>query len=224
MSATTVVLIAVAAVLAGITLGWGGRRVALQKRLVRRAAERRFAREFAALVDGTELDWSSLRGPGHGPSASTSSWFSSSSSSTFSSSSSSTISAAAAFADPTDDVAMLTPRALSAADQDYYAASWRNVRGEFAAYPPSGLMLAMHLTANLLLNRGLLPVDTARPTMLPESWTFASARGYRDALRISARTESDRHESVTAAELNRAMELYEDFYWEMLTLTPAEFE
>ena len=211
MSATTVVLIAVAAVLAGITLGWGGRRVALQKRLVRRAAERRFAREFAALVDGTELDWAALRGPGHGPSASSS----------FSSSSSSTIGAAAAFADPTDDVAMLTPRALSPADQDYYAASWRNVRGEFAAYPPSGLMLAMHLTANLLLNRGLLPVDTARPTMLPESWTFASARGYRDALRISARTDSDRRESVTAAELNRAMELYEDFYWEMLTLTAA---
>jgi hypothetical protein len=180
MSATTVVLIAVAAVLAGITLGWGGRRVALQKRLVRRAAERRFAREFAALVDGTELDWAALRGPGHGPSASA--W----------SPSSSTISAAAAFVDPTDDVAMLTPRALSPADQDYYAASWRNVRGEFAAYPPSGLMLAMHLTANLLLNRGLLPADTARPTMLPESWTFASARGYRDALRISARTDSDR--------------------------------
>jgi hypothetical protein len=207
MSATTVVLIAVAAVLAGITLGWGGRRVALQKRLVRRAAERRFAREFAALVDGTELDWAALRGPGHGPSASASS------------SSSSTIGAAAAFVDPTDDPSMLTPRVLSPADQDYYAASWRNVRGEFAAYPPSGLMLAMHLTANLLLNRGLLPADTARPTMLPESWTFPSARGYRDALRISARTDSDRRESVTATELNRAMELYEDFYWEMLTLT-----
>jgi hypothetical protein len=213
MSATTVVLIAVAAVLAGITLGWGGRRVALQKRLMRRAAERRFAREFAALVDGTELDWAALRGPGHG--------HGSSGSASASASSSSTISAAAAFADPTDDVAMLTPRALSPADQDYYAASWRNVRGEFAAYPPSGLMLAMHLTANLLLNRELLPADTARPTMLPESWTFASARGYRDALRISARTDSDRREGVTAAELNRAMELYEDFYWEMLTLTAA---
>jgi hypothetical protein len=202
MSATNVVLIAVAAVLAGITLGWGGRRVALQKRLVRRAAERRFAREFAALVDGTELDWAALRGPGHGPSAAASS----------------TLGAAAAFVNPTHDASMLTPRPLSPEDQDYYAASWRNVRGEFAAYPPSGLMLAMHLTANLLLNRGLLPADTARPTMLPESWTFPSARGYRDALRISARTDSDRRERVTAAELNRAMELYEEFYWEMLTL------
>ena len=204
MSATTVVLIAVAAVLAGITLGWGGRRVALQKRLVRRAAERRFAREFAALVDGTELDWSALRGPGRGFSGS------------------STIGAAAAFAEPTDDVAMLTPKALSPADQDYYAASWRNVRGEFAAYPPSGLMLAVHLTANLLLNRGLLPADTARPTMLPASWTFPSARGYRDALSISARTDSNRREAVPDAELNKAMELFEDFYWEMLTLTPVE--
>jgi len=204
MSATNVVLIAVAAVLAGITLGWGGRRVALQKRLVRRAAERRFAREFAALVDGTELDWSALRGPGRGFSTS------------------STIGAAAAFAEPTDDVSMLTPKALTPADQEYYAASWRNVRGEFAAYPPSGLMLAMHLTANLLLNRGLLPADTARPTMLPESWTFPSARGYRDALRISARTDSGSRESVTDAELNKAMEQFEDFYWEMLTLTPVE--
>ena len=205
MSATTVVLIAVAAVLAGITLSWGGLRVAAHKRFARRAAERRFAREFAALVDGTELDWAALRGPGHG------------------SSSSSTIAAAAALAEPTDDVAMLTPKALSPADQDYYAASWRNVRGEFAAYPPSGLMLAAHLTANLLLNRGLLPVDTRRPTMLPETWMFPSALGYRDALRISARTDArNKDDSVSDEELSRALALFEEFYWEMLTLSPVE--
>jgi len=206
MSATTVVLIAVAAVLAGITLSWGGLRVAAHKRFARRAAERRFAREFAALVDGTELDWAALRGPGHGYSTS-----------------SSTIAAAAALAEPTHDVAMLTPKALSPADQDYYAASWRNVRGEFAAYPPSGLMLAAHLTANLLLNRGLLPVDTRRPRMLPETWTFPSALGYRDALRISARIDArNKEDSVTEAELSRALELFEEFYWEMLTLSPVE--
>lgn len=201
MSATTVVLIAVAAVLAGITLGWGGRRVAAQQRFARRRADARsFAKEFAALVDGTELDWAALRGPAHG----------------------STLAAAAALAEPTNDVAMLAPKALTPADQDYYAASWRNVRGEFAAYPRSGLMLATHLTANLLLNRGLLPIDTARPTLLPESWTFSSARGYRDAVRISARTDSARGESVDPVELTRAIELFEDFYWEMLTLSPAE--
>ena len=207
MSATTVVLIAVAAVLAGITLGWGGRAVAARQRFARGAAERRFAREFAALVNGTELDWASLRGPAHGSATS---------------SSPSTLAAAAAFVEPTDDVALLTPKALSAADQDYYAASWRNVRGEFAAYPSSGLMLATHLTANLLLNRGLLPADTARPTVLPESWTFPTARGYRDALRISVRTDSRSKESASEAEQNRALELFEEFYWEMLTLSAVE--
>lgn len=207
MSATIVVLIAVAAVLAGITLGWGGRAVAARQRYTRRAAERRFRREFAALVNGTELDWAALRGPGHGSPTS---------------SSPSTMAAAAAFAEPTDDVALLAPKLLSPADQDYYAASWRNVRGEFAAYPTSGLMLATHLTANLLLNRGLLPVDTAKPTMLPESWTFPTARGYRDAMRISARTDSANRDSVTQAELNRALELFEEFYWEMLTLAAVE--
>ena len=190
MSATTiVVLIAVAAILAGITLGWGGRRVA--PRLARRAAERRFAREYEELVQGTELDLGALHGPGHEDSA------------------------ASALAEPVDDAALLTPRALSIEDQDYYAASWRNVQGEFTQSPPSALMLATHMTANLLLNRGLLPADTARPSVLPDSWTFRTARGYREAQRISA--EADK----PAAELSRALGLFEDFYWEMLTLSPA---
>jgi hypothetical protein len=191
-SAETVVLIA-AVVLAGLGLGWCARHV-IGPRYVRRAAARRFAREFAHLVQGTELDLAAMRGPGHGDAA------------------------AAAFAEPTNDVALLDPKPLSLEDQDYYAASWRNVQGEFAESPPSALVLATHLTANLLLNRGLLPTDTARPTMLPESWTFPSARGYREALRISARADD---EEVPEAELTRALQQFEDFYFEMLTLSAA---
>jgi len=204
LSATTVVLIAVAAVLAGITLGWGGRVAATRAILAARAAERRFIKEFTTLVDGTELDVAALRGPGHGSPAAAA------------------VSAATAFAEPTSDAALLVPKALSLEDQDYYAASWRNVRGEFASAPVSGLMLAAHLTANLLLNRGLLPADTARPTVLPASWTFPTARGYRDALRISARTESREGAPVGEAELSRALDLFEEFYWEMLTLSTVE--
>lgn len=210
MSATTVVLIAVAAVLAGITLGWGGRVAATRARLVARAAERRFAKEFAALVNGTELDVAALRGPGHGSPVSASAV------------SAAAAASATAFAEPTNDAALLAPKALSLEDQDYYAASWRNVRGEFASSPASGLMLAAHLTANLLLNRGLLPADTARPTVLPASWTFPTACGYRDALRISARTESRAGAAASEAELNRALGLFEEFYWEMLTLSTVD--
>jgi hypothetical protein len=191
-SAESVVLFA-AVVLAGLGLGWCARHV-IGPRYVRRSAARRFAREFAHLVEGTELDLAAMRGPGHGDAA------------------------VAAFAEPKNDAALLDPKPLSLEDQDYYAASWRNVQGEFAESPPSALVLATHLTANLLLNRGLLPSDTARATILPESWTFPSARGYREALRISARTD---HEELPEAELSRALKQFEDFYFEMLTLSAA---
>lgn len=182
--------------LAGVGLGWWARHV-LGPRYVRRAAAHRFAREFASLVEGTELDLAALRGPAHhGSLAATS----------------------AAYAEAMKDVSMLTPKALSLEDQDYYASSWRNVQGEFAEDPASALLLAAHLTANLLLNRGLLPADTARPRILPESWTFPSARGYREAMRISARMAN---EDVPQAELTRALAQFEDFYFEMLTLAAA---
>ena len=193
MSPTTTVVLIAAVVLAGLGLGWCARHV-IGPRYVRRSAARRFAREFAHLVEGTELDLAAMRGPGHGDAA------------------------AAAFAEPTNDVVLLDPMPLSLEDQDYYAASWRNVQGEFAESPPSALVLATHLTANLLLNRGLLPADTASPTVLPESWTFPSARGYREAARISARMD---HEELPAAELTRALQQFEDFYFEMLTLAAA---
>jgi len=212
-STVTVVAIAAGAALVGAGLGWGGRRVAWPQ-YARRAAARRFAREFAALVRGTDLDLATLRGPGcadgHGGGYGAGSG---------GRASQGFASAAVGFVEPTADTSMLAPRALSLEDQDYYAESWRNVEGEFAECPASALLLATHLTANLLLNRGLLPADTARPSVLPESWAFPSARGYRDALRISARM--DEGGGVTEAELTTALGLFEDFYWEMLTLTAA---
>jgi hypothetical protein len=201
-SSVTVVVIAAAAVLAGAGLGWTARR-AFGTRIVRRAAARRFAREFAALVEGTELDLAALHGPSHGSLAAVASG------------TDTEAAAYAAYAEAMSDAAELVPKPLSPEDQDYYAASWRNVRGEFVQSPSSALLLATHLTANLLLNRGLLPADTARPRELPAAWTFPSARGYRDALEISARSES---EPVPEAELTRALTQFEDFYFEMLTL------
>ena len=193
-SPIAVVAIAASAVLVGAGLGWCGRHVAWP-RFARRAAARRFAREFATLVQGTDIDLATLRGPGNSARA-----------------------VASAFEEPTHDAALLTPKALSTADQDYYAESWRNVEGEFTRSPSSALLLATHLTANLLLNRGLQPADTARPSVLPESWTFPSARGYRDALRISTRIDAG-NDAVPETEMSRALGLFEDFYWEMLTLS-----
>jgi hypothetical protein len=221
-SAVTFVLTG-AVVLAGFGLGWCARQ-RIAPRYVRRADARRFAREFAELVEGTELDLTALRGPGHGAHDGSASEAATVSEGSARSAGSATSAQAAppaveavyaAFIEPTNDAALLTPKPLSLADQDYYAASWQNVRGEFAASPASGLLLASHLTANLLLNRGLLPADTARPTMLPESWTFPSAHAYREALRISARTDDER---VPADELGRALQQFSDFYFEMLTL------
>ena len=207
-----VIVIAAAAVLAGVGIGWGARHV-VAPRFVRRAAAHRFAREFASLVEGTELDLTTLRGPSHDSSLAAGT----------AATDTTAITSAAGYAtavESTGDLAALSPKSLSLEDQDYYAASWQNVQGEFAVNAPSALLLATHLTANLLLNRGLLPADTARPTELPEAWTFPSAQGYREALRISARTD-DHHESVPEAELTRALAQFEDFYFEMLTLAAA---
>ena len=193
MSPAVAVVVITAVVLAGFGLGWCARHV-IAPRYVRRATARRFAREFAELVQGTELDLAALRGPAHGSAA------------------------AAAYAEPVSDIAELEPKPLSLEDQDYYAASWQNVQGEFSTSPSSALLLATHLTANLLLNRGLLPADTARPRLLPETWQFPSAQGYREALSISARTNE---EIVPEPELTRALRQFEDFYFEMLTLAAA---
>ena len=81
-------------------------------------------------------------------------------------------------------------------------------------------LLAQHLTANLLVNRGLVPADTARPTRLPESWDFPSARGYARARHIGERVETQAAHSrgVRTLELSDALRMFEDFYMEMLEL------
>ena len=105
-------------------------------------------------------------------------------------------------------------------DLDYYATSWRNIRGQFERHPASALRLARHLTANLLINRGLVPADTARPSRLPAGWVFPTACGYRDASAISERAEAAA-DVPDAAEMAHALSLFEDFYWEILALAPA---
>ena len=191
MLATAITL----AVLFGLGVGWSA------DRLLRRDPARRFAREFAALVTDTPIDWAQLHGPGQAA-------------------------AVAGFAAPTAHAEHLSDnaRALTSDDLDYYGASWRNVRGQFVRYPASALRLAQHLTANLLLTRDLLPQDTAQPSELPESWTFPTARGYRQAAAIAAKADADARgqaATVTDADLVRALSLFEEFYWEIVTLSPV---
>lgn len=171
------------AALIGILVGWQVRRHFVP------TPDDRFEKEFAALAADTPIGWEGLQGPG---------------------SAQASAAAVRSLVKPTSDVAGLVPKTLSPEDQEYYASSWQNVCGEFTESPESALELARHLTGNLLLNRGLVPADTARPSDLPASWTFSTACGYRQALRANAQTES---------ELRRALALIEDFYWEMLTLS-----
>ena len=191
-------------VLAGLALGWTA------DRLLRRDASssRAFEREFAALVAHTPIEWDELRGPGPREGAPG-------------------FGSLAASADEAANLA-LRAKALSPDDIEYYATSWRNIRGQFLRYPVSALRLARHLTANLLINRGLVPADAVRPSRLPEGWAFPSARGYRDALEIAAKAEAANEapraedgEAPTDTELARALALFEDFYWEILALAPV---
>jgi hypothetical protein len=208
------------AVLVGLALGWTA------DRLLRRdpSSSRAFERDYAALVADTPIDWDELHGPGPGDPASG-------------------VRTQAALASQAERLG-LRAKPLSPDDLEYYATSWRNIRGQFLRYPESALRLARHLTANLLVNRGLVPPDTARPSRLPEGWVFPTARGYRDALEIAAKAEATseaaarraaggepgaRDESAdpgtsrppTDVELARALALFEDFYWEILALAPV---
>jgi hypothetical protein len=164
-----------------------------------RSAQRLFDREFAGLVASVEIDESELSGPGPGSGRARTRAF---------------------------DPAELDPLPLSAQDHAYYLASWRNVVGEFARSPVSGLLLAQHLTANLLVNRGLVPADTARPALLPESWDFPTARGYARARRIGRQAESrpGHGSGVQTLALADALRLFEAFYMQMLDLGASERE
>ena len=183
------------AALAGLGLGWAA------DRLARRGSAHAFEREFAALVADTPIDWDALHGPGPGEGA-----------------------AAARSHGPASAACAQTLAAdakpLGPDDLDYYATSWRNIRGQFERHPASALRLARHLTANLLINRGLVPADTARPSRLPAGWVFPTACGYRDASAISERAEAAA-DVPDAAEMAHALSLFEDFYWEILALAPA---
>jgi hypothetical protein len=165
-----------------------------------RDADRLFEREFAELAASVDVDTDELSGPGPGgyPDARR---------------------ARTHALDPAE----LNPRPLSGRDRAYYLASWGNVVGEFSRSPASALLLAQHLTANLLVNRGLVPADTARPTRLPECWDFPSARGYARARHIGERAETQaaHGRGVRTLDLSDALRMFEAFYMEMLEL-PAE--
>lgn len=169
-----------------------------------RDTDKIFEREFADLVASVDVDPQELTGPGPGdPDAGR---------------------ARTHAVNPAE----LNPRPLAPRDRAYYLASWGNVVGEFARSPASALLLAQHLTANLLVNRGLVPADTARPTRLPECWDFPSARGYARARHIGERAETQaaHGRGVRTLDLSDALRMFEDFYMEMLELEaedPAEY-
>jgi len=162
----------------------------------RRGDDRLFEDEFARLAASVDLDVDEVAGPGPD------------------------LSDAGRARTHAVDPAELNPRPLSGRDRAYYLASWGNVVGEFSRSPASALLLAQHLTANLLVNRGLVPADTARPTRLPESWDFPSARGYARARHIGERAETQaaHGRGVRTLDLSDALRMFEAFYMEMLEL------
>jgi hypothetical protein len=157
---------------------------------------RAFDAEYARLVAQTAVDLAVLHGPGPN------------------------ITAAAAAAD-----ADLTARPLTDADLEYYASCWEHIESEFGEAPAIALDLAEHLTANLLLTRGLTPGDSPQPSALPEAWAFPSARGYREAQALCARVQDTGAPGpqLPTSRLRSALSLYRAFFEEILAL-PATRE
>lgn len=118
------------------------------------------------------------------------------------------------------DCADLTaPMAVSASDLEYYQTCWRHILGTFAHWPAVGLDLAETLTANLMLNRGVVPRGCEQPAELPYQWTFATAQGYREAQSIAARADT---EDLPRRELSKALLLYRAMFEDVLTApTPS---
>jgi hypothetical protein len=159
---------------------------------------RTFAAEFDRLVRTTPIEWHALRGPGRTPQTVLG-----------------------------RDAANLRPKPLSVSDWVYYTSCWQQVKGEFAESPAGSLHMAEHLTANLLLTRGLVPAGTLRPAVLPAEWSFRTAQGYRVAQRISSRTNARASrlagaQTVPPAALANALSLFEAFFREMLTISATE--
>ena len=118
------------------------------------------------------------------------------------------------------DCASLTaPVGVSASDLEYYQTCWGHILGTFAHWPAVGLDLAETLTANLMLNRGVVPRGSEQPEELPAQWRFATAQGYREAQHIAERAGTG---ELPPRELWKALLLYRALFEEVLTApTPA---
>jgi hypothetical protein len=176
-------------------------------------ARRAFDAEYARLVEETTIDPGALRGPG------------------------TTLGAEP----PAAEAARLAAGPLSAADLQYYAHCWKHIESEFGQSPAAALDLAEHLTANLLLTRHLAPADAPEPSELPETWSFPSARGYRQAQEVCARAlavrsqelqeqeqrgqeqpeQPEQEQELPSSRLRTALGLYRAFFEEILALPDA---
>lgn len=184
--------------LVGVAVGWAARTRLRRPATSAPDTDSEFTAQFDALAQHTPLDWDTLAGPGPSPET-----------------------AHPAPTVPAESASTLEARALSQQDIEYYADSWRNVSGEFSVSPSCGLSMAEHMTANLLLNRGLVPADTSHPSKIPDTWTFATARGYRQAQHIAAQADDARKDADSQAEYTDALRLFEAFYREVLELPSA---
>jgi len=113
------------------------------------------------------------------------------------------------------DCAGLTmPVEVSATDHEYYQTCWGHILGTFAHWPTTGLDLAETLTANLMLNRGVVPADREESAELPAQWRFPTAQGYREAQNIAEHADTG---ELPHRELSKALMLYRALFEEVLT-------
>jgi hypothetical protein len=112
-----------------------------------------------------------------------------------------------------DCAGIRAPVELPASDQEYYETCWTHIIGTFEESPAAALDIAAHLTANLLLNRGLADAGSERPGELPAHWRFPTAEGYRVAQRIA---EASRLIELPRQELSKALMLYRALFEEVL--------
>jgi hypothetical protein len=113
---------------------------------------------------------------------------------------------------------LTAPVEISASDVEYYQTCWGHILGTFAHWPAVGLDLAETLTANLMLNRGVVPRGCEQPEVLPSQWRFATAQGYREAQDIAERAGIG---ELPRQELSKALLLYRALFEEVLTAPTA---
>lgn len=112
-----------------------------------------------------------------------------------------------------DCTGIRAPIELPESDHDYYETCWTHIVGTFEESPAAALDLAAHLTANLLLNRGIADADCERPGDLPAQWRFPTAEGYRVAQHIA---EVSRVVELPRQELSKALMLYRALFEDVL--------